>query len=142
MLESVMRRLVWFGVLGTLALTWAGGPGPATSLSIIEPAFRDPQVVVATSMPPQFEIVFVRDMSTPGWSFSVDTVDVDEETGRITAKISDIPPDGNTAQVITATKCRLPLGKLAGGVYSLELWSRRGNEGPHVLTQALALRAR
>jgi hypothetical protein len=87
-------------------------------------------------------IVFVREMPTPGWSFSVDAVEVDEESSRITAKISDIPPSGPTAQMISAAECRLGLGKLARGVYSLELWLRRGTEGPHVLTQALVVRAR
>jgi hypothetical protein len=137
-----MRWIVGLLVLGALASTWAGGPGSATGLSIAEPTFRDPEVIVTTSMPPQFEIVFVREMPTPGWSFAVDAVDVDEESGRITAKISDIPPTGPTAQMISATKCRLALGTLARGVYSLELWLRRGNEGPHVLTQALVVRAR
>jgi len=137
-----MRWFVGALILGSVVTAWAGGPGPATALSIAEPAFRNPQVVVATSMPPQFEVVFVREMPTPGWSFAIDGVEIDEKSGRITAKISDIPPGGPTAQVITDTKCRLPLGKLSAGVYLLELWLRRGNEGPHVLTQALVIRAR
>ena len=137
-----MRWFVGLSILVALTLTSAGGPGSATALSIAEPAFRDPQVIVATSMPPQFEIVFVRDMPSAGWDFSVDSVEVDEESGRITAKVSEIPPGGPTAQMISATKCRLPLGKLARGVYSLELWLRRGSQGPHGLTQAVVVRAR
>jgi len=137
-----MRWFVGALILGTVVTARAGGPGAATALSIAEPAFRDPQVVVAMSMPPQFEVVFVREMPTPGWSFAVDGVEIDAKSGRITAKISDIPPGGPTAQVITKTKFRLPLGKLSAGVYSLELWLRRGSEGQHALAQALVVRAR
>ena len=137
-----MRWFIGLVLMGNCAVTVAGGPGPATALSIPEPAFRDPQVVVATSMPPQFEIVLVRDMPTPGWSFSVDAVDVDEKSWRITAKITEVGPTGANVQVITPTKCRVPLGKLATGVYSLELWLRQGNAGPYRLAHALVVRAR
>jgi hypothetical protein len=137
-----MRWSIGFVLMSAYAVTVAGGPGPATVLSIPEPAFRDPQVVVATSMPPQFEIVFVRDMPTPGWRFSVDTVDVDEESWRITAKITEVGPTGVNVQMIAPTKCRVPLGKLATGVYSLELWLRQGNTGPYRLAHALVVRAR
>jgi hypothetical protein len=141
-----MRKLIWTVWLGVVAFTWAGAPGPgapdATSLLIVEPTFHDPQVLVATSMPPQFEVVFVREMPTTGWDLSVDSVDVDEESGRIVAKLTEIAPTGMSAQVITSTNCRVPLGGLTRGVYSLELWLRRGVGRPHVLTQALVVRAR
>ena len=141
-----MRRFVWTVSLGVVALTWAGAPGPgaphASSLSIVEPSFHDPQVLVGTSMPPQFEVVFVREMPTTGWDLSVDSVDVDEDSGRIVAKITEIAPTGMSAQMITSTNCRVPLGNLTRGVYSLELWLRRGVGRPHALTQALVLRSR
>jgi hypothetical protein len=137
-----MPRFIAIALLGASGLTCAGQPGPATALSIREPAFSAPQVRVAASMPPQFEIELVREMPTPGWSFSVDSVDVDEQAGRITARITEVAPTTPTAQVIASKKCRVPLGKLAPGVYALELWLRRGTAHPHVLTQVLVVRAR
>jgi len=141
-----MRKTLWSLSLCTLALAAAGEPGPsarsATSLTIAEPAFRDPQVMVATSMPPQFDLVLDRDMPTPGWSFVVDEIAVDLEQGRILAKITEVAPPGATAQVITKTACRLPLGKLPRGSYWLELWLRRGADLPHARAQAFVVRAR
>jgi hypothetical protein len=141
-----MRRILWSLSLCTLALAVAGEPGPtetsATSLTIAEPAFRDPQVLVAMSMPPQFDLVLDRDMPTPGWSFTVDEVAVDLEHGRIVARISEVAPQGASAQVITETTCRVPLGKLPGGTYWLELWLRRGTALPHTPAQALVIHAR
>lgn len=141
-----MRILAWTLSLGIVALAWAGAPGPgtpqATSLSIVEPSFHDPRVLVGESAPPQFEVVFVREMPSTGWDLTVDAVDVDEDAGRIVAKITEIAPTGMSAQVITPTTCRVPLENLHRGVYSLELWLRRGAGRPHVLTQALVLRSR
>jgi hypothetical protein len=141
-----MRMLVWTVSLGVVALAWAGAPdpgaSPATSLSIVEPSFHDPQVVATTSMPPRFEVVLAREMPTTGWDLSVDSVDIDADSGRIVAKITEIPPTGTVPQVITSTSCRVPLGSPPPGVYSLELWVRRGVGRPHVLAQALVVRAR
>jgi hypothetical protein len=114
----------------------------ATSLTIAHAAFHDPQVLVAKSMPPQFEIVLTREMPTPGWSFVVDSLTVEKTSGRIVAKLSEIGPTETTAQVITPTQCRLQLGALEPGSYLLELWRRRGASGAHVLTQALVVIAR
>ena len=137
-----MRWIAGWSIVLAAAAVWAGGTGPATRLTVAEPEFRDPEIVVAKSTPPRLEIVFVRDMPTPGWKFSVDAVEVDEASSRITARISDIPPDGAVAQMITPTKCRVPLGKLSPGAYALELWVRRGETGPHALKQALVVHAR
>jgi len=141
-----MRKLIWTVSLGVVALAWAGAPGPgaphATSLSIVEPSFFDPQVLATSSMPPRFEIVLAREMPTTGWDLSVDSVDIDEDSGRIVARITEIAPTGMSAQVITSTSCRVPLGTPARGVYSLELWVRRGVGRPHVLAQAMVVRAR
>jgi hypothetical protein len=141
-----MRKLAWTLSLGIVALTWAGAPGPgtpyATSLSIVEPSFHEPRVIVDPSATPRFEIVLVREMPSTGWDLSVDSVDIDEDSGRIVARITEIAPAGMSAQVITPTSCRVPLENLPRGVYALELWLRRGAGRPHALTQALVLRSR
>ena len=114
----------------------------ATSLTQSPSVFRELRVLVATSMPPQFEIMMSRAMPTPGWSFVTDSLEIDDEAGRIVAQISEIRPEGVTAQVITSTSCRLQLGTLAPRRYLLEIWLRRGTGGAHALTQAIVLVAR
>ncbi len=140
-----MRALIWM-ILLVLAVTVRAGGGPieprATSLTLVEATFEGPQVIVATSMPPQFEISFTRNMPTTGWDHAVDSVTVDQETRRIVAKVTEIRPRGMSAQVITPTKCSVPLGRLAPGRYLLELWVRRGADQPHTLAQALVVIAR
>ena len=136
-----MRKLSWIGLLCVHTVAAAGGEA-ALSLAIAEPTFRDPEVLIATSMPPQFEIVFVREMPTPGWSCATDEVRVDSADGRIVVKLTETGPVGAAAQVITPTKCRVPLGQLARGAYLLELWLRRGDDGPHARVQALVVHAR
>ena len=141
-----MRTLIC--VLGccSFVVALAGEPGPtltpATSLTLVEPAFRSGEVLVATSMPPQFDLMLERDMPSTGWALQVDAVDVDTEAKRIVARISEIAPTGAAAQVITATPCRLPLGKLDRGVYVVEFRLRRGSAGGYGLVQAMAVRAR
>lgn len=138
-----MRTLVWTALLALSGTAWAGG-GPveprATSIRVIESTFGQPEIVVGTSAPPQFEIHFRRNMPTPGWDHVVDNVSV--SSGRIVVKITEVRPTGNAAQMITPTACRLPLGRLAPGRYLLELWVRSAPDQSHVLSQALVLAAR
>ncbi len=140
-----MRALIWM-ILLVLSATGRAGGGPteprATSLTLVEATFENPQVIVATSMPPQFEISFTRNMPTRGWEHAVDSVTVDPQTRRIVAKVTETRPSGTSAQVITPTKCSVPLGRLAPGRYLLELWLRRGADQPHTLAQALVVIAR
>jgi hypothetical protein len=137
----VLASLAVLTTLPACSASSAGGPA-ATSLRLARELFPDPQVIVATSMPPQFEVVFDREMPTPGWQFVIDSVEVDRSTRRIVASVSDIPPEGPTAQVITRTPCRVPLGHLETGHYLLEVHLRRGRTGAHTLAQAFVLVAR
>ncbi len=143
-----MRMLLWMAMLGVGAGAGGGETGsPATALAVVEPTFDEPQVAIATSNPPQFEIAFAREMPSTGWSCKVDGLEVSAETaasaGRIVARITEVGPAGLSPQVITSTLCRLPLGRLERGVYVLELWVRRGSgDERYGLAQALALRAR
>jgi hypothetical protein len=139
-----MDRRVIAACCGILA--WGGvaaaDPLPALSLELREPAFREPRIMIATSMPPQFEILLDRDMPTPGWTFVVDGVSVDEDGGRLVADVSEIGPEGVVTQIITAMTCRIPLGRLSRGRYVLEIRLRRGAMGPHAPVQAFVLDAR
>ncbi len=103
--------------------------------------FSDPEVIVRKSMPPQFVVIFDRDMPTPQWKFELDGVDVAPETGRIVAKITELPPEGFVSQVISPHKCRIDVGTVAKGKYVMELWVRRGKNGSHRLAQAFVLNA-
>jgi hypothetical protein len=144
-MSGVRRRKAWLALLGFPAALGAAGPGgdaPARTLAVTEPAFRDVAIVVATSMPPQFELVLVRDMPTTGWTCVADAVEVDAATGRIVARLTERGPAGAAAQVVTATPCRVPLGKLARGRWLVELWLRRGADGRHTRVQALVVDAR
>ncbi len=140
-----MRAWIWAVLLVPFVTVQAGG-GPieprATALALVEATFGSPQVIVATSMPPQFEISFTRNMPTTGWDHAVDSVIVDQETRRIVAKVTEIRPSGMSAQVITPTKCSVPLGRMVPGRYLLELWVRRGADQPHTLSQAQVVSAR
>ena len=143
-----MKTLVSAAALIALApgATFAGADVPAgphaTALTLPDDPFRDPQVVATGSMPPQFAIVLTREMPSSGWSVVVDSVDVDEASGRIVAKVSEIAPADTTAQVITSVQCRLRVGTLRPGSYLLEMWRRRGSSGPHGLAQGLVVVAR
>jgi hypothetical protein len=119
-----------------------GGRPRAMAMSVADTAFHDPKFLMAKSMPPQFTLMLTREMPTPGWSFEVDDVDIDEDAGRIVARITEVAPDGMSAQVITDTPLRIPLGMIGKGRYLIEIHVRRGASGEHRLAQALVVDAR
>jgi hypothetical protein len=122
-----------------LAAAPLAAAGKATRLQIPEPAFHDPVVTPADAPKPGFELQLARDMPSTGWRCDVDSVHV--EQGRIYVELTEAPPEGMAAQVITKTRCTIPLGELAPGRYLLELWLRRGNMGDHYPAHALILQA-
>ena len=99
----------------------------ASGLDWARPGFEDARIRVLESDPPQFEVVLTREMPTPGFRFEIDALDVDAGHGRITARVTEVPPDGIVAQVITPAKLRLSLGSIPIGRYVLEIWIRRGS---------------
>lgn len=137
----IVRATVLTSLLMLPAVAGSTEP-PATVVVLLEPTFAQPQILTATSMPPQFELILTREMPTPRWRFSIDEVKVDEENGRIVARVTEIAPDGVSSQAITPTPCRIPLGRLTRGRYLIELWVRRGTQGSHWLAQALVVIAR
>jgi hypothetical protein len=122
---------------------WSGGAsdGPARALEMPEPAFQRPVVNVLESHPVQFVLVFEQTMPTPGWTSTVDSVDVDGEAGRIVVRITQKAPEGIVAQVITPTKLRVPLGSLPRGRYVLELRTRRDEASGFQPVHALVVSA-
>lgn len=113
----------------------------ATRLFVPESRFGELSVAASKSMPPQFVLQLEREMPTPGWGFEVDSVQVDPATRRILAKVSEIPPSGMTAQVITRATIEIDVGRLGKGGWILELHLRRGREGDHGLAYARVLGA-
>jgi hypothetical protein len=142
MIGTRVLALVPLATLVACAAGYTKDPGatPATRLATPEPRFGAPRIEVLESAPPQFEIVLTREMPTPGYRFEIDSLQVDADTGRIVAKVSEIAPEGMVAQVITPAELRLNVGSLPVGDWVLVIWTRRGN-AEHRLAAALALRA-
>jgi len=137
-----MKQMIWPALAATAlscAVAVGNGNEYAKRAVLLEPAFDDPQLVVLESMPPQFELSLKRDMPTPGWSIEVDSIEIDEKSGRIEAKVTEIRPEGMVAQVITPTRLRLSLGKLLPGSYFVEIRLRRGGTGSYMPAQAFVL---
>lgn len=100
------------------------------------------EVVAHETMPPRFTLVLVRGMPTPGWTCTVDAVDVDAANGRIAVRLTEIAPAGIAAQVITPTRFELPLGTVGAGSYFVEVRTRREAGREHRPAHALVLEAR
>lgn len=129
-------------ILLCLACVAKGQPVETTAKGLLvkEAPFGDPEIVVLKSMPPQFEVVFEREMPTPGWKFDIDEISTDPQTSRIVVRVTEVRPGGIAAQVMTPTKLKVALGTLPRGQYFLELQVRRGS-GRHVPVQGFLLNA-
>lgn len=108
----------------------------------VEPAlFDEPRVEMAKSLPPQFSLTLSREMPTPGFSFTVDSVEVDPEARRIVARVTEQAPKGMVAQVLTPAWFKLDLGAIEPGRYFLELYLRDDPGAKHRPAQAVLLDA-
>jgi hypothetical protein len=114
----------------------------AMQLRVTPAAFGTPRVHMAKSMPPQFTLALSREMPTPGWTFSVDEIEVDETSRRIIAKVTQTAPEGMTAQVLTPTWLNLDLGTIDPGRYFLELYVRDAAGAKHLPAHAVLLEAK
>ncbi len=119
----------------------AAGPPAATRLVPAEPSYRWAEARVLESLPPQLVVELKAEMPTPGWSLTVDSVEVDPNAGRIVLRITEAGPSGIVAQVITPTRVQANLGSVPVGRYCLEVWTRRAAQGSYSLAQSLALAA-
>jgi hypothetical protein len=114
----------------------------APALTLVEGPFSDPRVEADPSGSARFTLSLEREMPTPGWRCEIDAVEIDADAGRIVARISEIAPEGITSQVLTKTRCSIPLGAVPPGRFVLELHTRRGTTGRHEPVQAFVLHAR
>lgn len=134
-----MRILAW-SLAPWLALACAAGGGKheprATRLDWGSRPFEAAGIRVLESYPPQFVLVFTREMPTPGYTFRVDRLDVDARRGRIVAQVSELPPEGMVAQVITEGELSLEVGSLPVGRFVVEIHARRGTRGEYALAGA------
>ena len=99
---------------------------PAKSLRVIESEIDSPLTFKpsdeAVSEAPRFVAIWERRMPTPGWSFSVDDLQLEE--GRIIALVTETRPDGLMAQVMTPATVKLAIGAIPRGRYVFEIRTR------------------
>ncbi len=135
----------WILIPFVVAAVAAGAGQPsspsAEGLKFLEPAFYDATAKTLESGPARFQIELKREMPTPGWRLNVDSVEVDEKSGRIVVRATEQPPEGMAAQVITPTPLTILLEPLARRIYTLEIRLRRGATGEYSPAQVMVLSA-
>ena len=142
-----MTRLLQIGVCALLcSTTWVAGGGNggdrAVRMVVPESTIHDVEIAMSKSMPPQFHITFKRDVPTPSWSLALDSLELDETSRRIVARVTEARSSGGiSAQVITGRSLKLDLGTLAPGNYVLEIHVRRGTDGAYRPEHAMILAA-
>jgi hypothetical protein len=139
-----MRILSWtILVAGIVAISCSVTAGdPASRMWIPDTRVQGAEVVADESEPTKFTLVVEREMPTPGWTFEIDTIEVDTNAARITVKLTEAAPDGIVAQVLTPGRIEVPLGTIEPGAYFVELWTRREAGKPHQPGHALVVIAR
>ena len=139
-----MRILTWsILVAGIVAISCSvTSGGPASRMWIPDTRVKDAEVVADESKPAKFTLVVNREMPTPGWTFEIDTIEVDADAARVTVKLTEAAPDGIVAQVLTPGRIEVPLGTIEPGAYFVELWIRRQAGKPHQPGHALVVVAR
>ena len=120
----------------------AGEPGAAERMWVVGWEGERAAVAEATGDPVEFTLVLSREMPTPGWSFEVDSVEVDGAGQRIVVALTERRPTGMVAQVLTTTEFRIPLGNPGRGTYFVEIRARPDAETPYQPAHALVIRAR
>lgn len=137
-------------VVATLALsgiaTVGAGDGSgagefAGNARVVDPEYTLEAIEVLESLPPRFELILARDMPSAGWGMQVDGVRVDVDAGWVDIRVTEVPPGGMAAAVITRVRSRVELPKpLPAGRYVLTVQARRGDRGNYrpVLAEVLA----
>jgi hypothetical protein len=128
-------------VLATLTSGAGSGDGSAVRLTIAEPELAVEEIKVLESLPPQFEVVLKKRMPSPGWSLDATDVHVDGDSRTVRVTLTETPPQGMAAQVITPVRVSANLGSLETGRWLLEVWARRGGEGKPRRIHAVILQA-
>jgi len=128
-------------VLAAVTPSAGSGDGSATRLKVAEQEVAVDEIRVLESLPPQFEVVLQKRMPSAGWSLTATDVHVDPETRTVRVTITEDPPKGMAAQVISAVRVGANLGSLEPGRWLLEIWTRRGAEGRPRRAHAVVLQA-
>jgi hypothetical protein len=114
----------------------------ATRVWIPDTRIEGGEIIEDKSERSGFTLVLKREMPTPGWTFRIDSVEVDAESQRLTAKLTEVGPEGIVAQVLTPSTIEVPLGKIDPGTYFVELWFRRDPNKRHQPGHAVVVIAR
>jgi len=129
--------------VGFLVASWSvTSEAAATKVWVAETGVDKVHVVKHDSGAAGFTLVLDKEMPTPGWTFVVDSVEADAAASRLTAKLTEVAPDGIVAQVLTASRIEIPLGSIEPGAYFVEIWTRRDAGGKHKPGLALVVVAR
>lgn len=116
-------------LLSTVA-SGAGAGDFAAHARVATPDYEVDAIDVLESLPPRFELVLARDMPTPGWAIAVEDVAIDRDRNRIEVLLTEQPPTGMVAQVITPIVARVDIpAPIPPGRYVVTVRSRRGAEG-------------
>ena len=102
----------------------------AWNLSKMDNWVRKVEIETMESAPPQFAVQLWLWMPSPGWKLEVDKVDPQKD-GNILVKVTGRRPKGMGPAVMTKTKLRVTLGKLAKGEYLLDVWGRLDKTEKH-----------
>ena len=139
-----MRIITWsILVAGMVTISCSvTSAGPASRMWIPDTRVQDAEVVADESEPTRFTLVVKREMPTPGWTFQIDSIEVDADTARVIVKLTEVAPGGIVAQVLTPARIEVPLSTIEPGAYFVELWIRRGAAKPHQPGHALVIVAR
>jgi len=130
---------VLFDVVILAAALWASAT--ATRVVVADPAGVELEVHALAPSSAGFRLVVRRDMPSAGWGLRVDAIAVDPEARRIDVRLTEIPPEGMAATVITPVEARAELAPLAVGRWFVEIRSRERDGGPYRPVHAAVLTA-
>jgi hypothetical protein len=129
-------------MMGPILLSALALGATATHVDFEPSLFEPVEIRILESAPPRFVLVLAREMPTAGFRFEVDSVEVRPAERRIVASVTEVPPEGVAAQMISRTELRLDLGSLGPGRYFVEISSRRGRDSEHAPAGAMVVVAR
>ena len=136
-------RSIWvmLSLWGFLSLSTAATEIIASEVELLR-SEDDPAIKIEkiAGEPFEFSLKFTRQMPTPGWTFVVDSLRIEQQ--RIAIELTDQRPSGMVAQVISKGTATIPLGKLETGRYVVEIRTRRGTAGAYRLSFAAVIVAR
>lgn len=117
------------------------GAADAARLTAPEPTWYESGIEAATTTPATFTVRLRADMPTPGYTFTVDAVEIDRDARRVVVRVTESAPGGVVSQVVTPATLAIEVGPLAPGRWVFELRTRRDASATHVPQWARVLLA-